>query len=161
MASDRSKQEQATAAYIAVVQYAPLLGYDDPKEFRTSEQLEELLVDLVTDLWAYAEDKGVDFLQVLDTSMMHHAAEAGSNASPNVSRHPALDDLMAMARSTGVEKGRWVVVDMESASSPGERYDVLGEFATHDQAANFIDQQPDKDKIERGGYGIDAPSEEY
>jgi hypothetical protein len=44
------------------------------------------------------------------------------------------------------------VVDEES-----EGFTVLKRFGTIAEAEAYIAQLPDKDKVERGGYGIDAP----
>lgn len=49
------------------------------------------------------------------------------------------------------------VIDEESASKPGERLTVLKRFATIREAETWIGEQPDKAKVQRGGYGIDAP----
>lgn len=49
------------------------------------------------------------------------------------------------------------VIDEESASKPGEQFTILARFATIKEAEEWIGSQPDKDKVARGGYGIDAP----
>jgi hypothetical protein len=51
------------------------------------------------------------------------------------------------------------VVDNESATKPGQRVKVLRRFRTIHEAELWIDTRKDRDKIERGGYGIDAPEE--
>lgn len=51
-----------------------------------------------------------------------------------------------------VEPGFWIVVDEES--TPRRR---LAAHATQASAEAWIGHQPDKAKVERGGYGIDGP----
>lgn len=48
----------------------------------------------------------------------------------------------------------WVVIDNEANPPRPLRW-----FATHDLAAQWIGEQPDKEKVNRGGYGLDGPSE--
>jgi hypothetical protein len=52
------------------------------------------------------------------------------------------------------------VIDMESASKPGEEYTVLARFWHVAEAESWIDHHEDTAKVERGGFGIDAPEDE-
>lgn len=49
------------------------------------------------------------------------------------------------------------VIDMDTATDPGEQYTVVARFSSEHQAEAWIDQHGDKAKVDRGGYGIDAP----
>lgn len=54
----------------------------------------------------------------------------------------------------------FAVVDEESATKPGDQYTVLARFNTEDEAVAFLDTQ-DPEKVARGGFGIDGPTEDW
>ena len=51
----------------------------------------------------------------------------------------------------------YVVIDMDSASVPGDHYTIVAICATLYEAEQWIARHPDKDKVNRGGFGIDGP----
>lgn len=51
---------------------------------------------------------------------------------------------------------KWTVIDMDSASEPGDKFTVVGRFESEQEASEWIGRQ-DPAKVERGGFGIDAP----
>lgn len=50
---------------------------------------------------------------------------------------------------------RAVVIDMDSASRPGERYDIVATLDSVEAAEEWIDRQ-DPAKVQRGGFGLDV-----
>lgn len=54
---------------------------------------------------------------------------------------------------------KWAVVDEESATKVGEVATVLGRFDSLEEAEAYIADHPDQEKVERGGFGIDSPTE--
>lgn len=49
------------------------------------------------------------------------------------------------------------IIDMDSASKPGDRYRVIQRFETVLEAEQWIGDHADQEKVVRGGFGIDAP----
>ena len=44
--------------------------------------LDEILTDLLTDLWHFADGKGVDLEPIIGTARMHHDAETDNERNP-------------------------------------------------------------------------------
>lgn len=49
------------------------------------------------------------------------------------------------------------VVDMDSATQPGEQFTVVHRCHSEQEAVVWLSQHEDQEKVERGGFGVDAP----
>jgi hypothetical protein len=49
------------------------------------------------------------------------------------------------------------IVDMDSASQPGEQYTVVHRCYSEHEAVAWLGQHEDQAKVERGGFGVDVP----
>lgn len=52
-----------------------------------------------------------------------------------------------------------IVIDMDSATKPGQQYRTVATFTALDatqKAENFLAEYADQDKVRRGGFGIDV-----
>ena len=59
---------------------------------------------------------------------------------------------------TATTAQRYVVIDLESATEPGEEYDVLAVLPTLKAAEEVITTLPTED-VENGRYAIDGPED--
>ena len=57
-----------------------------------------------------------------------------------------------------LDEHRFTVVDLDSASKPGEIYTVVTRFDTLAEAEAYVAHLPNTEDVERGRYGIDGPS---
>lgn len=64
--------------------------------------------------------------------------------------------LEAFAEEASTEPP-FAIVDLESATEPGEQYRVVYRFATAELATAYLGAHPDQEKVARGGFAIDGP----
>lgn len=54
----------------------------------------------------------------------------------------------------------YAIVDLDSASKPGDRYVVVARRDTLAEAERYVAELPNVADVERGRYAIDGPSED-